>query len=140
MMVPPHTRPLTGALAVPAAAFLMTEVHMSALFVVFNKNRTEGAAFTDRADAYQAAGIEPMSNPCSSLAAAWREIYADDEPRARFVVAAVETGDGHVEALEASVRQLSECLQSALTGGQVSAKKAGKALVRAAELLGEGEL
>lgn len=113
---------------------------MSVLFVVFNENRTQGVAFTDQDDAFQAAGLSPMGNPCSSLAAAWREIYAEDEPRARFVVSAVETGVEHVKALERSVQELSECLQSTLTGGQVNAKKAGKALVKAAELLGEDEL
>lgn len=113
---------------------------MSVLFVVFNKKRTEGVAFANRSKAYQAAGIDQMGNPCASLAAFWREIYAGGEPGERFVVAALETDDSRTRALEESVRQLSDCLQACLTGGQVSAKKAGKALEVAAGLLGEVDL
>lgn len=63
---------------------------MAKVHLVWNKNKTECVGFTDKDDAKQAAGVKRLGNPCASLAEAWRETYADDEPRAKFEVQEVE--------------------------------------------------
>jgi hypothetical protein len=65
---------------------------MAKVFLVWNKNRTECVGFTDKDDARQAAGAKRMSNPCATLAEAWRETYADDEPKLKFEIQEVEVG------------------------------------------------
>lgn len=105
---------------------------MSKIYLVFNKSGSECVGFTDKRDAEEAAGLKRLGNPCSSLAEEWRELYADDEPRAKFKLVEVDLDGGQMlKALKAT----SQCLQECLTGGQVSAKRAGNALVMAGEVL-----
>ena len=63
---------------------------MAVTYLVWNKNKTECVGFKDEDDALQAAGKKRMGNPCASLAEAWREMYADDNPNAKFKIEAVE--------------------------------------------------
>lgn len=49
------------------------------LYLIWNSNRTECVGFTDKSDAYEAAGIYPLRNGCATLANEWRQMYADDE-------------------------------------------------------------
>ena len=48
-------------------------------YLVWNRNRSECVGFTDKEDAEQAAGLQPMGNPCAAVAESWRELYADDD-------------------------------------------------------------
>lgn len=63
---------------------------MAKAYLVWNENRTECVGFTDKDDAEQAAGVKRMRNPCATLAEAWRETYADDEPKLKFKIQQVD--------------------------------------------------
>jgi hypothetical protein len=69
---------------------------MSKAYLVWNEGKTECVGFTDKSDAQQAAGIRKMGNPCSALTDAWRELYADDEPKLKFDMQEIEiVGPGY---------------------------------------------
>jgi len=59
----------------------------------------------------------------------------DHELVTGYVLATVESTDREAHLL-AALRETTECLSQALTGGQVSAARAGKALVTAGQLIG----
>ncbi len=63
---------------------------MATVYLVWNENKTECVGFTDEQDAKEAAGVKRLGNPCATLAEAWRETYADDEPKLKFKIQAVE--------------------------------------------------
>ncbi len=57
---------------------------MAKTYLVWNENKTECVGFKCKDDAEQAAGLLPLSNPCSTLALEWREAFAYDEPDTIF--------------------------------------------------------
>ncbi len=63
---------------------------MSKIYLVWNARRTQCAGFSKKEDADQAAGNQPLGNPCSCLAEQWREIYADGDPDLTFEVQEVD--------------------------------------------------
>lgn len=63
---------------------------MKTVYLVWNENKTECVGFTDEQDAKEAAGVKRLGNPCATLAEAWRETYADDEPQLKFKIQPVE--------------------------------------------------
>ena len=49
------------------------------VFLVWNENRSECVGFTDKNDAYQAAGLAPAHDSASTLAEFFRGNYADED-------------------------------------------------------------
>jgi len=63
---------------------------MMTVYLVWNEKQTQCVGFTNEKDAKQAAGISRLGNPCSTLALAWREAYAEDQPKLKFKMQPVE--------------------------------------------------
>lgn len=104
---------------------------MKALTVVWNKAGDECVGFTDPADARYASGkkLSGLQHICgvSTLAEAFRETY--DEGIKLEDVVVLDTAGLQV------FKDLQECLVGCLTGGEISAKRAGKTIEAAAKLL-----
>lgn len=103
---------------------------MKALTVVWNESGEECVGFTDPSDARFAAGGKPSPfhqlSGVSDLADYFRDGYADGAKLEEVVVLSAE-------GLQV-FKDLQDCLVKCLTGGEVSAKRAGKAIKQAAEL------
>lgn len=112
---------------------------MTTVYLVWNKNKTECVGFTDRENAEQAAGVKRLQNPCSTLAEAWRETYADDEPKLKFRIEPVDPAQialmesardarndeiSHQQNLRIEAQDFAEELRSKLTTAQLLIKRA----------------
>lgn len=104
---------------------------MKALTVVWNEAGDECVGFSDPHDANYAAGSNMYATQqifgVSTLAEAFRETYDEGVKLENVVV--LDTAGLQV------FKDLQECLVGCLTGGEISAKRAGKTIEAAAKLL-----